>query len=220
MTNKIDENEVAEYWNNHIKDYDESTDYSYGLNMRPLALNRLYQEGHLKKVVEFGCGTGYFTKGLAEISDSVLATDLVDGFLDIAKEQLKQFENVDFDIANCEKTSLPDESFDTVFMALTLALTDVIRTLGESKRILKPGGKFIAISSGPALISRFALFKYYIRRIRAGFFKPSPGYGEYTPEEYRSFAEQVGFKLDSLEILKGSENKSSVPLYYIKMVKP
>jgi len=48
--------------------------------------------GH--RILEVACGTGYWTKEVGEVAESVMATDAVEGPLAIARERLAGMENV------------------------------------------------------------------------------------------------------------------------------
>ncbi len=103
------------YWNIISTKYDSIVDRTIGDKLRPRAREMLEREKGLGRVVEFGCGTGYFTRTLAWIADSVVATDLSGEMLDRAREGLKGFRNVYIQKEDCLKTSFPDESFDAAF---------------------------------------------------------------------------------------------------------
>ena len=67
---------TIKYWQDISDKYDNAIDNILGVNIRPYILEKLKQEPHLGKSIEFGCGTGYFTKTLAEKSESLIATDI------------------------------------------------------------------------------------------------------------------------------------------------
>jgi predicted TPR repeat methyltransferase len=49
---------------------------------------RVAREGNLGRLVEFGCGTGFYTEVLARKSDTVLATDISSGMLELAQQRV------------------------------------------------------------------------------------------------------------------------------------
>jgi 2-polyprenyl-3-methyl-5-hydroxy-6-metoxy-1,4-benzoquinol methylase len=107
------------YWSRYARTYDESAEYVVGKTLRQAIIKKLLEERDLGEVIEFGCGTGYFTKAVAKNAKRVVATDLSEEMLEMAKQQLKEFLNVTIEKADCEERSFPLESFDTVFMANT-----------------------------------------------------------------------------------------------------
>lgn len=58
-------------------------------------------------VLEIGCGTGYWTPSLAKSADSILATDINDSVLDIARSKSFPRENVEF--RQMDMYNLPQE---------------------------------------------------------------------------------------------------------------
>ena len=99
------------------------------------------------RVLEFGCGTGYFTVAVAEKSKSVLATDLSDSLLEAAKNRLRDHPEVTVQKENCLGTSLAPESCDSVFMAnLIHVVENPTKALEESSRILRSGGRIVIVT--------------------------------------------------------------------------
>src|SRR5215510_9778136 len=110
-------NEQSEFWSAVAPRYDQVVDLQIGPKTRSMVGERLAREGHLGKVAEFGCGTGFYTQILAAKADTVVATDLSPRMLTVANERIKAA-NVTFQVEDCHDTSLPDEAFDTVFIGL------------------------------------------------------------------------------------------------------
>jgi 2-polyprenyl-3-methyl-5-hydroxy-6-metoxy-1,4-benzoquinol methylase len=93
------------------------------------------------RVLEVGCGTGALTEYLAKTGAEIVATDLFDQFLDIAKKKIAA-PNVIFQVANAEKmTDFADGSFDAVCGLSILHHLNLELTLPAIYRILKPGGR-------------------------------------------------------------------------------
>src|SRR5262249_31118798 len=109
---------------------------------RSIVRQQLAKEGPLGRVVELGCGTGFFTATLASKAQSVVATDLSPGMLAVACDQVTAA-NVSFQAEDCQSTSFPDRTFDTAFVSLVIHFTEPRRALTEINRILKPGGTLI-----------------------------------------------------------------------------
>jgi ABC-2 type transport system ATP-binding protein len=129
----------GEFWSKLAARYDSIIDRQLGGRTRWLLRERLGREGALGRAVEFGCGTGFFTPTLAAKAERLLATDVSEGMLQLAKQQV-QAPNVAFQVEDCQRTSLSDASIDTAFMSLVIQFTDPPVTLAEMHRILGPGG--------------------------------------------------------------------------------
>src|SRR3954447_16781698 len=118
------------FWSTVAHKYDQVVDLQIGSKTRALVRERMTKEGPLGYLVEFGCGTGFYTRVLAEKATRVVATDLAPGMLMLAKENITAA-NVTFQVEDCQRTSLPNESFDTAFLSLVLHFTAPAQTLME-----------------------------------------------------------------------------------------
>ena len=58
-------NEQAEFWSNVAEQYDRVADLQIGGNTRSMVRVRVDRERKLGSLVEFGCGTGFYTEVLA-----------------------------------------------------------------------------------------------------------------------------------------------------------
>ncbi len=97
---------------------------------------------HLKpsdKVLEIGCGTGYFTKEIVKTGVSVTAIDISPELLTIAEEDIKD-KNVTFVIENAYEMSFEDNSYDSIVGSSVLHHLDIEKAVSEMYRVLKPGG--------------------------------------------------------------------------------
>jgi ABC-2 type transport system ATP-binding protein len=145
------------YWDRNAIGYDGGIDHVFGNNLRSIIRDTLHKEQHLGRTVEFGCGTGFYTRVLAQLSDQVSATDISEKMLDLTREKIKGLSTIDVEYQNCEKTSFPPESFDTVFMGLVFQFADGPVTVDEMHRIGKfraPGTILYSFQSLPPVITR------------------------------------------------------------------
>ena len=90
-------------------------------------------------VLELGCGTGYFTKELAQTNASITAIDISPVLVKEA-EKVVQRPNVNFAIDNAYQMTFKDETFDAVVGSSVLHHLDVGKAITEIYRVLKPGG--------------------------------------------------------------------------------
>lgn len=89
------------------------------------------------KVLELGCGTGYFTKELVLTGAEVYAIDISSDLLEKATHAAP---NAKFEIIDAHKTNFKDDFFDIVIGSSVLHHLDYQVALHEIYRILKPGG--------------------------------------------------------------------------------
>lgn len=118
------------FWAAMSRRYDSFIDKVLGENIRPKILEKLNEEENLGRLIEFGCGTGYFTKTLANKSENIVSTDISEEMLEIANERLKGIEFQVMDIQDCK---FDDETFDTAFMGLVLLFADDPKKSPERK---------------------------------------------------------------------------------------
>lgn len=91
------------------------------------------------RVLELGCGTGYFTRELALTGAEVLAIDISPELLAAAQREVRA-ENVKFAVDNAYALSLPDGAFDSVVGSSVLHHLEIDRAILELHRVLRPGG--------------------------------------------------------------------------------
>ena len=98
-----------------------------------------------KKVLEIGCGRGFYLKALNEINSemNITGVDLNEKYLKVAREYIN---NKKIKITSGDATNLKfeNDSFDGVVASEILEhIPDDKKALKEIERILKPGGKVI-----------------------------------------------------------------------------
>lgn len=107
-------------------------------------------------VLEIGFGTGYALSRIAEEirrKGRVYGIDISPKMLELARAKLIKknvSDRVELTCRDAAKLLYPDKKFDAVFMSFTLELFDTPEIpviLEEIKRILKPGGRLVVIST-------------------------------------------------------------------------
>jgi len=98
-----------------------------------------------KTILEYGCGDGLNTAILAERGAKVIALDISDDLLDIARTRLEVngCDGVEFLVASAHALPLPDESIDVIFGMAILHHLDLDLASSEVWRVLKNGGRGI-----------------------------------------------------------------------------
>jgi ubiquinone/menaquinone biosynthesis C-methylase UbiE len=91
------------------------------------------------KVLELGCGTGYFTKEAAKSGAKITAIDISAELLEEAKQEVTS-DNVEFKVENAYKMTFEDNSFDAVIGSSVLHHLEIDNALKEIFRVLRPGG--------------------------------------------------------------------------------
>ncbi len=101
------------------------------------------------KILDAGCGDGYFTELLTNKGADVLGIEGSEKMIHIAKNKHKDLEFQTADLL--QKLSFENNSFEVIFANMVLMhLSDIKMFVSECKRILKPSGKFIFSILHPA----------------------------------------------------------------------
>ena len=104
-----------------------------------------------RRVLEVGCGTGGFAERLAgALPDAtVVATDQSPRFVELTAAR-----GVEARVADVQELPFEDDSFDAVCaMWMLYHVPDLDRGLAELRRVLRPGGTFVAVTNGDAHVA-------------------------------------------------------------------
>lgn len=103
------------------------------------------------RVLDLACGTGLnfpHLRGLVGERGKVVGADLTPAMLDIAHRMIAKrgWNNVEIREADAADLPFPDDSFDKVIITFSLnIIPDYARALEEVRRVLVPGGRFVAL---------------------------------------------------------------------------
>lgn len=211
--------DAERFWENAAGVYDEVIDCVFGNSMRQILLDAVKKESYLGRTVEFGCGTGYYTLLLAELSGSVVATDIADEMLERTRERTRDLSAVTVQKENCEKTTFPPGSFDTAFFGLTFHMVDGPSTLAEMYRILNPGGRLLILIPTTDGLRISDILRTILRNRKAfGRFK-QPGTVLYTEKSLRERVTQGGFIIQDVEQFRDPAHPEGFSGLYLSAVK-
>ena len=103
-----------------------------------------------KTCLDAGCGSGRYSVALAlHGAREITAVDVSSSGLETAKENAKEFDQIQFQQASVLDLPFPNESFDLVWCAGVLMITsDFDKGLTELTRVLKPNGKLFLLVYG------------------------------------------------------------------------
>jgi len=192
---------IEHYWGTCARTYASDQEYIVGKRLLHAIAEKLYGEGELGDVLEFGCGVGYFTGVIARNARQVIATDLSDDMLTIARIHLQGFQNITIQKADCEDTYFPSERFDTVCIAnLIHVVENPIKVLQESHQILKDKGLLLVVDFTGHGMNWFERMKLYIRYFKKWGMPPRHG-RNLSPDQLVSFVEGVGFRIEETQLL-------------------
>ncbi|MEL7671519.1 methyltransferase domain-containing protein [Methanobacterium sp.] len=204
--------EFIKFWAELSNRYDSAIDNIMGEKIRPKIQEKLNEEDNLGNLIELGCGTGYFTKTLANKSESIISTDISEEMLSIARENLKGFE---FQVMDCQDCKFNEGTFDTVFMGLVLLFTEPEKALKESRRILKPGGLLIIAGPDISFLSFYGNLKFRFKALVN--YRKIPTTGHFlNQEKIVDMLDKTGFEVVSKEIIRDETDPNYVTVNYIK----
>lgn len=135
---------MAEWYGEHLSGAD-----TYHAKVVAPNFVRLVSAIEGEKVLDIGCGEGYFTRLVAEGGAVVTGADISPELIAKAK---KQSPHIAYHAAPAEKLSFAaDHSFDAVTCVLALQNMEKLEPVfKEVARVLKPGGRFVFVLNHPA----------------------------------------------------------------------
>lgn len=155
------------------------------------------------KILEAGCGIGYWVFWLAEQGHEALGIDISDKAISIAKNYSKKNHINNCSFLNADVRSIPfkENYFDYIFsFGVIEHFRDPLPILFEFYRVLKPGGKIFV--SVPNLYSFHSLKRSVVTLLglwRVGYEK---SYSQFAMEKT---IESSGFKMNKSGIMPGEE---------------
>ena len=202
------ENEIIEkYWSRFPDTYDKNQEYVVGKELLDEITKELNDLPELGEIIEFGCGTGYFTETITQKNKNMVVTDLSDDLLEIAKKRLNKYPEITIQKENCMDTSFTSEKFDSVFMAnLVHVVENPLKVLQECHRILKDDGMLIIVTFTNYGMKLLEKIKLGIRYLKV-WGKPPQHTHAFSPEELASLMEDAGFAIEKSKLF-GNRTKA------------
>jgi len=150
-----------------------------------------------ERILDLGCGDGQLTQRISAGGASVIGVDASAEMVAAARQR-----GMAADEASAEALPFLDATFDAVFSNAALHwVRGQNEMMAEVRRVLKPGGRFVAEMGGHGNIAaiRVALMAVLERHGHAG---AEDGVNYYpTPEGYRRRLEEHGFKVQRMALI-------------------
>ena len=137
----------------NLANYDSewsAREYTREVGLRPVetALVDRYFPAPPARILDVGCGAGRTSVALRDKGYDVVAIDLSTSLLSMARGR---YDGVDFREMNACALDFPDASFDAALFSYNgidniYPISERIRALSETARILRPGGAYILSS--------------------------------------------------------------------------
>ncbi|RYY73557.1 MAG: malonyl-[acyl-carrier protein] O-methyltransferase BioC [Gammaproteobacteria bacterium] len=151
LPTSLDKKQVAYSFSRAAKTYDSVANLQRYVGN--LLLGIADKNANAEIVLDLGCGTGYFTPKLQEMypESFIVGVDIAEGMLRVAGENHRNQQN--WLCADADFLPLASDLVDIIFSNFALQwCTDLPHLFKEIKRILKPGGKCVFTSLGPATL--------------------------------------------------------------------
>jgi SAM-dependent methyltransferase len=152
----------------------------------------LVEHGQFTSLLDFGCGTGIFSRQAANLVRNVVGVDVSPGILEVARGMCKGVSNVKLVLTDGEHLPFDDNGFDCIVARETLCYVPDVRfdrMLAELTRVLKPGGQLLMIEQ----VSETSYWQSY-----AG----TPHQTKRASSVIRRSAEQAGLLLQDQRVVR------------------
>lgn len=219
---------VLKQWEKAAQKFANAQEDSRYANVNKTIVKKRFRQFHGDKVLDLGCGYGYYTNYFNEIGANAIGVDGAQNMVNIAKSKYPTNEFLVVDLM--KPLPFDDNFFDVVFCNQVLMDIESIDTvLSESYRILKKNGIFYYSIVHPAFYNgkwqEDEKGYKYAKSISAYLtpYKSKNDYWGETAHYHRSFsyylnsASTVGFILVHTEEPTGyepSKKNSDLPLFF------
>lgn len=159
-------------------------------------------------VLEIAAGTGLVTRQIRSVLDTnvrIIATDLNDDMLNVARDSLDGRDNLSFHTADASNLAFEPNTFDSVVCQFGLMFfPDKPKSVREVKRVLKPGGRYLFNVWDS--VAENDLVRTIDRTVRTHFPDDPPPfydvpYGYYDIDSIRTMLDDAGFVDINVEVV-------------------
>ena len=150
-----------------------------------------------ERILDLGCGDGQLTSQLASMGARVTGVDASEAMVEAARAR-----GVDAEQGTAERLPFPAEEFDAVFSNAVLHwVRGQDEMMGEVRRVLKRGGRFVAEMGGHGNVAAIHVaFRAVLGR--HGYADREEGVNYYpTPKAYLARLERHGFAVERIELI-------------------
>lgn len=204
---------TLEQWNNAAKKYSYDQENSEFVEINKQIVKARFKELTGQRVLDLGCGYGYYTDYFQNIGADVFGIDGSSKMIEIAQAR---YPNCTFDICDItENLPFSKESFDLVFCNQVLMdIENIENVFSESFRVLKPGGIFYFSIVHPAFYDGQWLKKrgFYYAKAISKYIEPYSFTNEFwgeTEHFHRSLSYYLNTASDKGFVLKRVEEPIS-----------
>ncbi len=151
--------------------------------------------GH--RILDAGCGTGYYLSRIDNAGAWVLGLDFSSGMLKVARRRLPRIPLVGTDLDGV--LPVGPSLFDAVLCALVSEhLTDLPLTFAEFSRVLRPGGRLVFSAFHPDLAAAGIEANFETEGVEHRL-----GAEQHTVDDYLKRISESGFRIRSRQVFRG-----------------
>ena len=199
----MNDNMTEEYWSRFPDTYDQKMEYVVGKELRDAIIQELNRLPELGELVELGCGTGIFTEAIALKTKRMVAIDLSDSLLAVARRRIGDHPKVTIQKENCKATSFPSEAIDSVFMANLIHVVESPSTLlQECYRILRKNGTLVIVTFTDHEMKLWEKIKMGLRFVKS-WGRPPAHTHSFSPEDLALIIKDAGFVIKTSKVIRG-----------------
>lgn len=162
----------------------------------------------LGDVLDVGSGDGAAASSLAPYCRSLTCIDTNARMIEVARERLERFGNVEALVADAHELPFADAAFDSVLMFHTLTYAeDPLIALSECARVLRPGGRLVLL----------CLDQHRQLELTAPYGERHPGF---SPQKVHALLSDAGLSVRTAEVACRESRKPHLQVVLAIAAKP